>query len=937
MEQISIGISAEAGEAVRQLSHVNQQLRDMYQLQLATNKANYMMNTSTGGLTKQTGMLGGSLKGLALRFVGLQAAVNYAQQAFRGTIEYVKEANQKFRDFQMQMAEVSTILDEVGMERLPELKASIENMSVAFGKSVEDLSKGMYDILSAAVPVEQASHLLYIAGKTAIAGLSTVSQSVDILTSVLNSYRYSVAEMVHVSDVMFQSVVRGKFTFDELANALGYVTPIAAQAGVSFEDLSAAISTTTRFGQHIDMVSRGLALSIQNIIKPTKQAKDAAASYGIDLSLAGLKAQGFAQFINDLNTATRGNADAIAQIFPNMRSYRVMMVLAGNGTEEFTDDTELMSQSLGKADEAFTKMVNTQQQYINMLEQLDEQTMRTLGSMTQEFDVLGKKIDIFKGELLKGVISPASTGGISGLAKEFASFWNAPGGWLIGKITGASKETAKKIKYAEDMMDYYKSKARAMVKETSESVTGEKKGTLYERIIGGEDVKLAGYAQARHNFEKIATEYTEGALAIAEAEMKGENITAAQRIEVMKLADSYEKAWEKQAPFQALVSESERAMGDAVNVLDELQSEYTSLGEEIGTVGNMYDGTYGKELKLLEADADLSRSNHWVNLAMKDTSYLSELEAQNFDWLSDELKSHIKIVGNYTKEKKEQSKALKENNILMKENNIAIMELQLKGMSRRRGNTRAEERMIKKHQINNLKLQIDGQKDQLDIAKSGQEDIYNTSKEYIDNFFLAQEHNMYKLKDTYTEDINNLRNTIIGKEQLYENYGIKFTEAHSNLNNAISLHAKIAETYYGTEIPSSIRKTIDEVVTLRDEWQTTLSTMGVNAVAPKINLPTSPVFGAASSSVDVIGSISDLFSFQRGSYYVPKTGLAMVHRGEQLIPNGSNRGGDITINVNMPIENISSEIDIQMIADRVGSAIQSRMMNRDGTSKYRMR
>ena len=100
-----------------------------------------------------------------------------------------------------------------------------------------------------------------------------------IFTTVLNSYGMSVYEATNVSDTLFQSVVRGKFQFADLESALGYVVPIAAQAGIAFEELMATLSTATRHGLHLDMAARGLAMGLQNIINPSEGAAKAAKKY----------------------------------------------------------------------------------------------------------------------------------------------------------------------------------------------------------------------------------------------------------------------------------------------------------------------------------------------------------------------------------------------------------------------------------------------------------------------------------------------------------------------------------------------------------------------------------------------------------------------------------------------------------------------------------
>jgi hypothetical protein len=63
-------------------------------------------------------------------------------------------------------------------------------------------------------------------------------------------------------------------------------------------------------------------------------------------------------------------------------------------------------------------------------------------------------------------------------------------------------------------------------------------------------------------------------------------------------------------------------------------------------------------------------------------------------------------------------------------------------------------------------------------------------------------------------------------------------------------------------------------------------------------------------------------TYASGSSYVPRTGLALLHQGEAVIPAAQNRSGGaggITININATINN---ETDIQVLAKRLGWYMQ---------------
>ena len=152
-----------------------------------------------------------------------------------------------FADFEKQMANVSTMLDEPA-KHMRTFRDEIRRMSVEFGESTEALAGGLYDILSASIDPAKALQVLAVATKAAKAGLTDTKTAADAITTILNSYGMAAEEAGRVSDVLFKTVRRGKLTFAELAPQIGQVASSAAVAGVSIDELAGLLATLTRNG-----------------------------------------------------------------------------------------------------------------------------------------------------------------------------------------------------------------------------------------------------------------------------------------------------------------------------------------------------------------------------------------------------------------------------------------------------------------------------------------------------------------------------------------------------------------------------------------------------------------------------------------------------------------------------------------------------------------
>lgn len=308
-------------------------------------------------------------------------------------------------NFQKAMANVSTMVDDTG-EQMAFLTDEVRKMSRELPQTQDDLAIGLYQTLSAGITDSaEAIEVLGIASKAATAGVTTANVAVDAITTVLNAYGLAASEAQNVSDLMFQTVRRGKTTYEELASSLGRVTSTAAVAGVDFNELSAAFATMTKKGISAEETATALNQTLLAYIKPTDQAKKAAKDLGIELSAQSLQSKGLFQSMMDLANAEGANAEALAEMFPNVRALKGTLALTAGDAEVFNKDLEAMakaSDGAGAATVAFEKMMDSSamqmQIYENrvndikiaMGENLLPTVMDTLGPMLKMLELYNK-------------------------------------------------------------------------------------------------------------------------------------------------------------------------------------------------------------------------------------------------------------------------------------------------------------------------------------------------------------------------------------------------------------------------------------------------------------------------------------------------------------------------------------------------------------------
>lgn len=299
---------------------------------------------------------------LAKQFVGFAAGALTVAALAREMADCAKQA----LDFEKAMANVSTLLKDTSS--MPELTANVKELSQEFGASPIDTAKALYQIISAgATTAAEATDVLVASNKFAVAGMTSTFSAADALTTVMNSYAGQVKTSTEATDAMFVAIRDGKTTAEELAKYVGHVAPAAAQMGVSFDELMASAATLTKAGIDTRIAMTDLRSILSSVAKPSADAQKLAKQLGIDYSVAGLKAKGFAGFLADMNAKTHGSIEQMAQLVGGVEALLPAMVLTGTGAKDFVNILGDMKNKSGETQTALEKVQNTTQYRLQQL------------------------------------------------------------------------------------------------------------------------------------------------------------------------------------------------------------------------------------------------------------------------------------------------------------------------------------------------------------------------------------------------------------------------------------------------------------------------------------------------------------------------------------------------------------------------------------------
>jgi hypothetical protein len=234
----------------------------------------------------------------------------------------VREADK----FRRGMASVSTMLGQ-NQQMLGGMSNEIVDMSAKFGMAKEALTKGLFDILSAGVKAAGSMDVLTVATRAAIGGNTDTATSVDALTTVMNAYGMQAKDATHISDVLFQVVKDGKITYQQLAENIGKIAPIAKAAGLSLEDMGAFIAALVK----VEKPERAMTALSAALVATTKQGKTLKSVLRemTGSNLGQIMDAGFTKRAAGGIATLTGNMDKLEQEFINFKQ------VGGNAKEAF--------------------------------------------------------------------------------------------------------------------------------------------------------------------------------------------------------------------------------------------------------------------------------------------------------------------------------------------------------------------------------------------------------------------------------------------------------------------------------------------------------------------------------------------------------------------------------------------------------------------------
>jgi TP901 family phage tail tape measure protein len=211
-----------------------------------------------------------------------------------------------------------------------------------------DVATATYDALSnQVIKTTKDMDLLSVAGTLARNTNSNIGDSLNVLSSILNTYGSQAGTAQQISDELFRTVDLGRVRINELNGVIGRSAGIAKTAGVSLRELEAGLIVQTQAG--LDSAESATLLNnvFSQLIKPNDALTAQFHKMGFEGGQAAVATLGFAGVMRQLAAAAKATDEGIATFFPEIRGLRGAATFAGEGIDKFEEALRALEKAQG--------------------------------------------------------------------------------------------------------------------------------------------------------------------------------------------------------------------------------------------------------------------------------------------------------------------------------------------------------------------------------------------------------------------------------------------------------------------------------------------------------------------------------------------------------------------------------------------------------------
>lgn len=296
-------------------------------------------------------------------------------------------------DFESSMAKVMTIADSTVVS-YDDMKKAIIDLSNETGISADSIADDVYNAISAGQSTADAVNFVRESSKLAKAGFAESGQSLDVLTTIMNSYGLEASKVGEVSDTLVQIQNKGKTTVAELSSSMGKIIPTANSMGVELDQLGAGYALMTSKGIATAETTTYMNSLLNELGKSGTKASEAlkkgTGKTFQELTQAGVP---LGDVLVMLEQEGSKSGKSLSDMFGSAEAGKAALVLASENGDAFNKMLEEMGGSAGATNTAF-EIINdtTKNKFAVSLNQLKNSGINLGDTLAPVISIVAEKV-----------------------------------------------------------------------------------------------------------------------------------------------------------------------------------------------------------------------------------------------------------------------------------------------------------------------------------------------------------------------------------------------------------------------------------------------------------------------------------------------------------------------------------------------------------------
>ena len=232
-----------------------------------------------------------------------------------------------------------------------EAKGQMEALARDTGQDLTGLANAYFSLRSNGLTAEAALDVVGQAAKGAAIELGTAADIANVAGSAINALGEERATEIILGTIKAGNIPDAA----SLSRSMGSLLPFAAELGISFDELGAAIAGFSRTGKPVSEVVTSVRSTMQSLLRPSSEAIKILGDLGVttdDLKRM-LADQGLIKTLQNLRAATTGDDLAFSKLIGQAEALGFALNATGDNADDYNDILGQIRGNTGDLNEAF--------------------------------------------------------------------------------------------------------------------------------------------------------------------------------------------------------------------------------------------------------------------------------------------------------------------------------------------------------------------------------------------------------------------------------------------------------------------------------------------------------------------------------------------------------------------------------------------------------